>query len=184
MERRWDSNQDCSITYPRKACGIQLLLGDSNEKLTCIRRSSSGPTLHPFARAMLGSTSVFHGNLPHRRCASSRPRSSPGTQTDNPPDLAIEGSATNMVEFARRGAVSLKSIVQASDFCSRPRGIRTVMNPPPPIPALNRKQIGKCERSYMDVHSQKHIDNADTKRRAHRSIDCVSATFEYIDANI
>ena len=57
-----------------------VLPGDRETKLTCMRRSRAEPILQPFASTMLGSTSVFHDNLPHRRCASSRPRNSPGMQ--------------------------------------------------------------------------------------------------------
>src|SRR5258708_1370677 len=85
----------------------------------------------------LGCTNLLHGSFPHRLCASARPRTSPGTPTERPPNLASTGRPAYMVEFASAGAVSLKSMVQTSDVPpGADRGNRTVINPPPPIPDL------------------------------------------------
>lgn len=109
------------------------------QRLTSIRilPASSCCIFQPFASSTLGVTSVFQGRLPHRLCASSSPRSSPGTPTERPPNSAFIGSLMNIVVFEAAGAVSRKSIVHTSeDALGEIGGIRTVMNPPPPIPDL------------------------------------------------
>ena len=60
---------------------------------------------------------------------------------ESPPKTEADGLSTNMVRFDAPGAVSRKSIAQTEDaflFLRNPDsvGMRTVINPPPPIPEL------------------------------------------------
>src|ERR1700722_18376857 len=129
------------ITKPLKRKFFRLFQINNRKKKktnTGIRFPSSLSTFHPFANSTLGWTTLFHDNLPHLLCASSRPLNSPGTPMDSPPSLADPGSCLNIVSFANPGATSRKSIVYTSDRSDGDEpGIRTTMYPPPPIPELN-----------------------------------------------
>ena len=108
---------------------MEIYLG---HMFTCRRSASAFATLKRLESFTLGSNTSLQGNFPHLRCASAKPRISPGTPTANPPHMLDNGSLRNMVAFDADGAVSRKSIVYAVSF----GGLITI-KPPPPMPDEN-----------------------------------------------
>ncbi len=81
---------------------------------------------------MAGCSSSAHGLLPYFLCASSKPRTVPGTPTARQPiklsGVRLPCASRYIFRVALRGAVSRKSMKVV-----RPSARRMSMNPPPPI---------------------------------------------------
>src|SRR5258706_12937389 len=121
-----------SINIPAACIVIRSIRECLGPRLTCRRSANILVTLKRVESFTLGSIIFLQGNFPHLRCASAKPRISPGTPTANPPQMLDNVTLRYIVAFDADGAVSRKSIVYAVSF----GGLITI-KPPPPMPDEN-----------------------------------------------